>query len=589
MRGAGKNFEFLSVKLTRNKARLTMTLYFNKKKEMQYRSSYKFVWFVCILGSSLTAQAETVVPDSGTITKQLSPAQFKETPKTDQPYLGSESSQKNYSQDQTPIWVTKVQIEGNQQIATAVLHDLVKPLENKNNVLAELQLGAEKITQYYKKQGYFLAKAYLPQQKLENGTLIIRVLEGKLGKVILNNQSKLKNTTIQRYTDQIPVHQALQQQQSNQTLLLISDLSGVGQIQANLQAGEETGQTDLVLDIRGQPTWLGRIGVDNSGSHYTGKYRLSGYLESHSLLGYGERLSVQVLGSNQDLISGALDTQFPIAGNGLMFGGSYSRTAYELGEQFKLLEAKGTSENYNLNLTYPLIRSQKTNLNLKLLTEKRKLFDEIAATDTETSKLIDGSRIALNFSRMDDWGIGDVKGGINQIEVIATVGNLKIQSPSALNIDRLSAKTQGSFNKYELKLARQQRLTTSSWLTSELYGQLASKNLDSAEKISLAPMRAYPVAEGLGDQGWGASINIYYQLFPFLTPYLFYDIGQIQQNKNPYIEDKNSRTLASTGIGVGGGYRDFDYSMTLAWRNTSAAKSDQDQNPRLFIQGGWKF
>ncbi|MCH7379409.1 MULTISPECIES: ShlB/FhaC/HecB family hemolysin secretion/activation protein [Acinetobacter] len=539
--------------------------------------------------ASTIVHADVVIPDSGTITKQLGPEQFKETPKTDQQYFGADSSQQNYSQDQTPIGVTKVQIEGNQQIATAVLHDLVKSLENKNNLLADLQLGAEKITQYYKKQGYFLAKAYLPKQKLENGILVIRVLEGQLGQVLLNNQSKIKDITIKRFTDQIPHHQALQQQQSNQTLLLISDLAGVGQIQANLQAGEQIGQTDLVLDILGQPTWLGRIGIDNSGSSYTGKYRLLSYIESNSLLGYGEKLSAQLLGSNQDLVSGSVNVRFPVTGTGLWLGGGYSRTEYELGEQFKQLDATGTSENYNVNLTYPLIRSQKTNLNLKLLAEKRKLFDEIAATNTETSKQIEASRISLNFSRMDDWGIGDVKGGINQFELITTIGNLNIQSPSALNIDRLSAKTQGSFNKYELKLSRQQRLTASSWLTSELYGQLASKNLDSAEKFSLNQMRAYPAAEGLGDQGWGASINFYYQLAPWLNTYLFQDVGRIQQNKNPYLNDKNTRNLASTGIGFGGGYQDFDYNATLAWRNTSAAKSDKDQQPRLQFGIGWRF
>ncbi|QHH92852.1 ShlB/FhaC/HecB family hemolysin secretion/activation protein [Acinetobacter gyllenbergii] len=567
-----------------------MKFYLYKQAGMRNRTLLQVMGGISILvaGSSIV-RADVVIPDSGTITKQLSPEQFKETPKTDRQYFGADSSQQNYSQDQTPIWVTKVQIEGNQQIATAVLHDLVKSLENKNNVLADLQLGAEKITQYYKKQGYFLAKAYLPKQKLENGILVIRVLEGQLGQVLLNNQSKIKDTTIKRFADQIPHHQALQQQQSNQTLLLISDLAGVGQIQANLQAGEQIGQTDLVLDILGQPTWLGRIGIDNSGSSYTGIYRLSGYLESNSLLGYGEKLSAQLLGSNQDLVSGSLNARFPVTGAGLWVGGGYSRTEYELGEQFKQLDATGTSENYNLNLTYPLIRSQKTNLNLKLLAEKRKLFDEIAATNTETSKQIEASRISFNFSRMDDWGIGDAKGGINQFELITTIGNLNIQSPSALNIDRLSAKTQGSFNKYELKLSRQQRLTASSWLTSELYGQLASKNLDSAEKFSLNPMRAYPAAEGLGDQGWGASINFYYQLTPWLNTYLFQDIGKIQQNKNSYLSDKNTRAIASTGIGFGGGYQDFDYNATLAWRNTSAAKSDKDQQPRLQFGIGWRF
>lgn len=567
-----------------------MKFYLNNKTGTYGVRLLRMMQGICILGGvSSTIHAELAIPDSGTITQQLSPEQFRQNPKTDQQYFDANSSQEHYSQDQTPILVTKVQIENNQQIDTAILHDLVKQLENKNNVLADLQRGVEKVTQYYRKQGYFLAKAYLPKQKMENGTLVIRVLEGQLGKVTLNNQSKIKDEVIHKYTSRIPVHQALQQERSNKTLLLVSDLSGAGQMQANLQAGEQTGQTDLVLDVLGQNQFSGRIGIDNAGSTYTGQYRFSGYLESNSLMGYGEKLSAQLLGSNQDLVSGGLNAQFPVAGNGLWVGGGYSRTEYELGEQFRLLEAKGTSENYNLNLTYPLIRSQKNNLSVKLLLEKRKLFDEIAATETETSKQVDAGRVALNFSHMDEWGIGAVKGGVNQLEFITTFGNLDIQSPSAFNIDHLSARTHGSFNKYELKLSRQQRLTTSSWLTGELYGQLASKNLDSAEKFSFHQMRAYPTAEGLGDQGWGATVNLYYQFSPLISVYLFQDSGQIQQNKDAYLAEKNSHYLGSTGIGFGGGYQGFDYNATVAWRDTSAAKSDTDRNPKLLLQAGWRF
>lgn len=567
-----------------------MKFYFNKKTGKSNLKSLFVVQNVCILlGISSFTHAEVVIPDSGTITKQLRPEPFKQDSKTDQQYFGVDAMQQNYSQDQTPIWVTKVQIEGNHQIKAELLYDLVHHLENKNNVLADLQLATDQITQFYKKQGYFLAKAYLPKQKLENGTLIIKVLEGRLGQVILNNQSNIKDKIIYRYTNQIPVDQALQQQQANRTLLLISDVSGVGQIQANLQAGEQIGQTDLVLDVLGQKALSGRVGVDNVGSSYTGQYRFSGYLESNGFMGYGEKLSAQMLSSDQDLVSGSLNMQFPIAGNGLWIGSGYSRTEYELGKQFKLLEAKGTSDNYNLNLTYPLIRSQKANLNLKLLLEKRKLFDEIAVTDTQTLKRIDATRIALNFTRVDEWGVGNTRGGMNQLEFITTVGNLNIQSPSALNIDRLSAQSQGSFNKYELKLSRQQRLATSSWFVGELYGQLASKNLDSAEKFSFHQMRAYPAAEGLGDQGWGASMSFYYQLTPSINTYLFQDVGKIQQNKNPYLNEKNSRCLGSTGIGFGGGYQRFDYNATIAWRDTSIAKSDIDRNPRLSFQLGWRF
>ncbi|WP_423778903.1 ShlB/FhaC/HecB family hemolysin secretion/activation protein [Acinetobacter beijerinckii] len=557
---------------------------------MDYLKTLFFIPKVyAFLGISFFTHAEVVIPDSGTITKQLSQKSFKPDVKADQKYFDVDITQQNYSRDQTPIWVAKVQIEGNHQIKTELLYDLVHHLENKNNVLADLQLVTDEITHYYKKQGYFLAKAYLPKQKLENGVLIIRILEGQLGKVILNNQSSIQDEIIYRYTSRIPVNQALQQQQANKTLLLISDVPSVGQIQANLQAGEQIGQTDLVLDILGQKAISGRVGVDNGGSSYTGQYRFSGYLESNGFIGYGEKISAQILSSDQNLVLGSINAQFPISGNGLSLGGGYSRTEYELGEQFELLEVKGTSENYNLHFIYPAIRSQKTNLNLKLSFEERKLFDEIAATNTETLKKIGASRITFNFSRLDEWGIGNVKGGINQLQFITTFGNLNIKSPSALNIDRLSAKSQGNFHKYEWKLSRQQRLGASSWFTGELYGQLSSKNLDSAEKFSFYQMRAYPAAEGLGDQGWGVSTNFYYQLSPFINTFLFQDIGRIQHNKKVYLNEKNNRSLASTGIGLGGSYKYWDYNLTLAWRNTSTAKSDNDKNPRFAFQVGWRF
>lgn len=567
-----------------------MEFHLYKMIGMDYLKTLFFIPKVyAFLGISFFTHAEVVIPDSGTITKQLSQKSFKPDVKADQKYFDVDITQQNYSRDQTPIWVAKVQIEGNHQIKTELLYDLVHHLENKNNVLADLQLVTDEITHYYKKQGYFLAKAYLPKQKLENGVLIIRILEGQLGKVILNNQSSIQDEIIYRYTSRIPVNQGLQQQQANKTLLLISDVPSVGQIQANLQAGEQIGQTDLVLDILGQKAISGRVGVDNGGSSYTGQYRFSGYLESNGFIGYGEKISAQILSSDQNLVLGSINAQFPISGNGLSLGGGYSRTEYELGEQFELLEVKGTSENYNLHFIYPAIRSQKTNLNLKLSFEERKLFDEIAATNTETLKKIGASRITFNFSRLDEWGIGNVKGGINQLQFITTFGNLNIKSPSALNIDRLSAKSQGNFHKYEWKLSRQQRLGASSWFTGELYGQLSSKNLDSAEKFSFYQMRAYPAAEGLGDQGWGVSTNFYYQLSPFINTFLFQDIGRIQHNKKVYLNEKNNRSLASTGIGLGGSYKYWDYNLTLAWRNTSTAKSDNDKNPRFAFQVGWRF
>ncbi len=533
--------------------------------------------------------AAPVLPDAGTVLQEVPRVQPQPEPPHDPAFFNPADDGQQYSDDPTPILVREVQIQGNTVFAADTLQALVAGLENQTSTLSDLQRATAQITQYYRQHGYFLARAYLPRQQLTDGRLTIQVLEGNLGQVLLDNSSRVNDQTLRRFTTQIPSNQPLQETTANRALLLVSDLPGIAGVQASLQAGQHTGQTELALTtLAGRPV-QGRIGLDNYGSSYTGQYRLSGYLEANSLLGYGEQLSAQVMGSNQHLISGGITVQLPVSGQGLMLGAAISRTEYELGKQFAILDARGKSDNYNLSLNYPVIRRQDTNFNLKALLEYRKLWDEIAVTQTETDKHAQVGRLQLNYSQRDQWGFSVLKGGLNQIALTTSLGQLEIESPSALNIDRLSARTHGSFQKLELSVSRQQILANRLTGTAQLYGQLASKNLDSSEKFSFSPMRAYPSAEGLGDEGWGASVNIYYQLLPYLNAYVFKDLGQSFQNKDQYIDEKNRRYLANTGIGFGGGYGQLDYNASIAWRNTGAARSDDDKNPRVLIQAGWRF
>jgi hemolysin activation/secretion protein len=48
---------------------------------------------------------------------------------------------------------------------------------------------AAKITVHYRRNGYFVAQAYLPEQDIKNGVVTIAVIEGRYGQVTLNNQA----------------------------------------------------------------------------------------------------------------------------------------------------------------------------------------------------------------------------------------------------------------------------------------------------------------------------------------------------------------------------------------------------------------
>jgi len=122
-------------------------------------------------------------------------------------------------------------------------------------------------------------------------------------------------------------------------------------------------------------------------------------------------------------------------------------------------------------------------------------------------------------------------------------------------------------------------------------GQLASKNLDSSEKISLggpSGVRAYPVNEASGDKGYVTTAEFRWNLpTPNVQLTAFIDGGHVTINKNPWTSDSNSRTLSGAGLGFMFS-RPGDYVLRLdyAWKlSSSDAVSNTDRAGRFWLQG----
>jgi len=64
--------------------------------------------------------------------------------------------------------------------------------------LAELRAMAERITSFYRKHGYFVARAYIPAQEIHDDTITIAVVEGRYGQVSIQNGTNLSNHLAQQ-------------------------------------------------------------------------------------------------------------------------------------------------------------------------------------------------------------------------------------------------------------------------------------------------------------------------------------------------------------------------------------------------------
>ena len=147
-------------------------------------------------------------------------------------------------------------------------------------------------------------------------------------------------------------------------------------------------------------------------------------------------------------------------------------------------------------------------------------------------------------------------------------------------------------------MRRLQRINEDMNLLVAMSGQMTSKNLASAEKMSLGGangVRAYPTGQAIGDQGFLFTTELRY-IVPKLqvlsgdvTFAGFYDAGRVQVNNNPLnVTSANFQGLSGYGLGVTVGKdNDFLLKTSVAWRGENDVP-DADtarRNPRVWFQG----
>ena len=491
--------------------------------------------------------------------------------------------------DNVRITVNSLRLTGQTVYPEAQLLALTgfKPGSQMN--LPELQAMALKITDHYRKNGYFLAQAYLPAQQINNGTVTIAVSEGHYGKVTLRNQSNLSNAQANSLLDGLNGGDTIAIAPLEQRLLLLSDLPGV-KVSSTLVPGASVGTSDLIVDVTPGKRVTGSVEADNAGNRYTGEERVGATVHFNNPTGHGDVATLRVLTSGEGLTYGRASYQAQIGR--ATAGLAYTFLDYQLGREFSPLQAHGTAQIATLYGSYPLIRSRNSNLHAIAAYDAKTFEDIVDATSSETDKKVGVLAIGVYGDHRDRIG----GGGYSDYSLTASFGNLDIRTPEARALDSLTARSNGRYGKLGFHAGRLQRVSDSFSLYAGINGQLASKNLDISEKMELGGMyavRAYPEGEAYADQGYVLNLEARW-LLPWFSDRLpgqmhlvgFVDTGSVTLNKDPWTAGSNRRSLS--GAGVGASWNDFNnFSVRVYYAfklGSEDATSAPDKSGRFWIQ-----
>lgn len=251
------------------------------------------------------------------------------------------------------FFLKDVQAEQSKVIPAKAWTDMVEPYKNKDVKIKDLYELVGKINKYYQKHGYVTCKAFLPKQKIENGVVHLRLIEGTTGQIkVEGNKSTRKGNIVNRIA--LKEGRIDNVNDLNKSLLWYNGTNDV-QLRIALKAGEKIGTTDYYITAYEPKQHNFSVFVDNSGSENTGFWREGLSYVNRSLTGNRDQLYVTGMRS-EGTDSAAIGYTTPITNKGLKLGLQYSGNSVKMVKGI-LSEADthGSAISYGLSLTQPLV------------------------------------------------------------------------------------------------------------------------------------------------------------------------------------------------------------------------------------------
>ncbi|MFT5598232.1 MAG: hemolysin activation/secretion protein [Chitinophagales bacterium] len=420
------------------------------------------------------------------------------------------------------------------------------------------------IGRYYREKGFFLARAYIPAQKIENDIVTINIVEGYIDQILISGNRLYSDEQLDELF--LPLQgEAIFLDNVENAVFIANDYPGMNAT-VMFGPGLEPGSAAMVVNVEEEET-DGYITFDNYGSAFTGENRLRGNYQLYNLLGNADRLDLNAILTLRPQNSVYYDVAYqqPLLDNRYLVGGSYNTNQFEIGgERLADLQISGTSAILRGFMTRIISRGRSaritTTADLSLKSAESQVFDTLVSEDK-----LSVIGLAANYAGTSwSWpglGVYQQMNAKLSIGLPGFLGSLDSEGNALSGRQgRVEGNAGGDFTKLNLDYLRISRLTEFQSLLLRFSGQVSSDLLTSLEQFSLGgpdTVRAYPVAEALVDNAWLFSAEWQADASPE-TPQtwlnklqfsIFYDYATGKLN-DPFTNVISSVALSGLGFGI---------------------------------------
>ena len=491
------------------------------------------VQFVLIgLSLALATAFAQPAPDAGALQRELE-LQLQRELTIPQVRPAGPSDKKDLGEPGQKITLAGFKYQGNTLFTAEELNAVTQPWLNKPVSFLDLRDVTVAIQNFYSDRGR-LAQASFPPQDIENGIVLIAILEGRMGNVEIapdDGSTRFSASRAKDFFGEAALSSELiDTRPLERGLMLLNEVPGVSATAA-FEAGALPGTSDFKIGLRDAPLFSGQASLSNYGSSSTGVGQAVAALAFNNLTGVGDQVNINVIQSLGSSYAVAGYNR-PVGAKGLKIGAQATYLTYKTLSSWSDTQTQGSANSGSAFFTYALTRNPNSLSTLKFNVEQRN-YNNLQAGNTISNYQINASSLGIS---------GNVFKGSRSVlgyGLTYTLGHLTINELTQAGQDQAGPGTSGTYSKLNFNLTHKQELTvlpSTSW-TNSVYGQLANKNLNSSEQIYMGGpygVRAYPLAQGGGSQGAIITSELSYRVNSNWQISSFFDVGMVQQYVNTY-------------------------------------------------------
>lgn len=328
-----------------------MELHFIHRHERTFSARRNTCWVLCGLAFAASVAGQPVL----TPPNKLTPAANQQEPLS----------------AQMLILVKRIRFSGNTVVPDSVLEAISTPYQGRHITSQELQDLRRIITQHYIHEGFINSGAVIPDQKVKDGNLEIKIIEGTLNDIEVSGNNWLNSSYISSRL-RLDNKEILNIKELQQNIQILQQNRRIRRLNAKLSPGISRGEAKLAVDVEEERLYDFGVSFNNWRSPSIGGMQLSLYGALYNILGFGSTLRGN-FNLTDEFDDGYGQLTIPLTSRDTLFNVYYDRNSTNVSEAFfRVLDISSATDTIGVSISHPFYRTPDTEFTADVIFEKRR-------------------------------------------------------------------------------------------------------------------------------------------------------------------------------------------------------------------------